>query len=181
MGAAVASRSPATPADGRASATLRIGELARRSGFSIKTLRFYERRGLLPAAARSAGGFRLYTEADLHRLQFIGQARALGLRLDQIRQLVVTARERTCAMTRPLLMKVLAERIRQTAGQIETLTRLKGDLEQRRRLLARRRPSDHGRGYCACFEDGQPAALIQRILPKGAPARPLGRGAPARD
>lgn len=145
--------------------SLTIGEVARRSGFSIKALRFYERRGLLPAAGRSAGGFRLYREADLHRLEFIRQAKALGLRLDKIRELVVTARERTCSMTRPLLLRLLDERLRQTADQIETLTRLKKELLRRRRSLARRPPTDHGQGYCGCFQESG-VALVRRILPK---------------
>jgi len=163
-----ADRSSAPPTD-----SLTIGEVARRSGFSIKALRFYDRRGLLPASGRSAGGFRLYGEADLHRLEFIRQAKALGLQLDKIRELLVTARERTCSMTRPLLLRILDERLRQTSGQIETLTHLKKELVRRRRTLARRPPTDHGQGYCACFEESGAVALVRRILPKqvaGAPA-----------
>lgn len=148
-----------------------IGEVARRSGFSVKALRFYERSGLLPSSGRSAGGFRLYSEADLHRLEFIRQAKVLGLSLGQIRELVVTARDQTCSMTRPLLLRVLDERLRQTRGQIETLSRLKRELERRRRILARRPPTDHARGYCACFEGSDGVVLIPRILPKRADAR----------
>lgn len=163
---AVKAAAPAPPS------SLAIGEAARRSGFSIKALRFYERRGLLPPSGRSAGGFRLYTEADLHRLEFIRQAKALGLSLDQIGELLVTSHEQTCAMTRPLLVKKLGERIRQTAEQIEALSRLKDELARRRRLLGRRPPTDHRRGYCACFETSQGAVLVRRILPKGRrPAR----------
>ncbi len=145
---------------------LSIGEAARRSGFTVKALRFYERRGLLPAAGRSPGGYRLYTEADLHRLEFIRQAKALGLALDQIRELVVSAREQTCSMTRPQLLRVLDERILQTARQIETFTRLKNDLDRWRRVLARRPLTDHRRGYCSCFQEANGVAGTSRILPK---------------
>lgn len=148
---------------------LTIGEIARRSGFRIKTLRFYERRGLLPASGRSPGGFRLYTDADLHRLEFIRQAKALGLALDQIRQLVVTSRQQTCSMTRPLLLRVLDERILQTGHQVTTLSRLKKELGRRRRALARRPPTDHGEGYCACFEEKKGKAALVQILPKRPP------------
>lgn len=157
-----------SPAEGRAPRFLTIGEVARRSGFTIKALRFYERRGLLPPTARSEGGYRLYSEADLHRLDFVRQAKALGLALDQIRELVSSAREQSCSMTRPRLLSVLDERIRQTARQIETLTRLKKDLERRRRGLARRPPTDHGRGYCGCFSEGAALIPVSGILPKGA-------------
>ena len=158
-GAAVVSRSHANKAD----RPLTIGEVARRSGFSVKALRFYERRGLLPASGRSPGGYRLYAEADLHRLEFIRQAKALGLGLDQIRELVVTARKRTCSMTRPLLLRVLDERLAQTTRQIATLNRLKGELKRRRRALARRPPTDHGQGYCSCFHNAG-EALVPALL-----------------
>lgn len=162
--------------------SLTIGEIARRSEVSVKALRYYERRGLLPATGRSAGGFRLYTEADLHRLQFIKQAKTLGLSLDQIRELVVTARQRTCSTTRPLLLRVLDERIAETRAQISTLSRLKWELERRRRTLARRPPSDHARGYCACFEDAGGAVIVARIQTRRdlGPARaPIGSSSPA--
>lgn len=161
---AASSPSLTSRADGRGSSLLTIGEVARRTEFSIKALRFYERRGLLPASGRTSGGFRLYTDADLHRLEFIRQAKAIGLSLDQIRKLVVTAREQTCSMTRPRLLRALDERIWQTARQIETLSSLKRELERRRRALARRPPTDHTRGYCACLEEPG-VALIPRILP----------------
>lgn len=161
--------SRAADPDGEGAPTVRsltIGEVARRTGFSVKALRFYERRGLLPAAGRSPGGFRLYTDADLHRLEFIRQAKALGLSLAQIRQLVVTARQQTCPMTRPLLLHVLGERIRQTSRQMEALTWLRGELRRRRRALRRRPPTDHGRGYCACFERESRIIPVSRIRPQ---------------
>lgn len=145
---------------------LTIGEVARRSGFSVKALRFYERRGLLPAAGRSPGGYRLYAEADLHRLEFIRQAKALSLPLDQIRALLVIARQQTCSMTRPLLLRVLDERILQTTRQVKTLSDLKKELQRRRRAMVRRPPTDHGRAYCACFEEADRVVPALQILPK---------------
>ncbi|MBI4638747.1 MAG: MerR family transcriptional regulator [Candidatus Rokubacteria bacterium] len=156
--AAVDARASARPNGSAGSRPLTIGEVSRRSEFSIKTLRFYERRGLLPPSGRSAGGFRLYTEADLGRLEFIREAKALGLALDQIRELLAATRERSCRMTRPLLLRVLDQRLAQTSEQIETLRRLRQRLQRRRRELVRRPPTDHRLGYCACFGEGQ--ALI---------------------
>src|SRR6266542_3507556 len=57
---------------------LRIGEVARRSGVSIDTLRYYERRRLLPRTRRSSGGFRLFAPEHVLRVQFIRQAQDLG-------------------------------------------------------------------------------------------------------
>ncbi|MFQ5828444.1 MAG: MerR family transcriptional regulator [Candidatus Methylomirabilia bacterium] len=135
-----------------------IGEAARRSGFTIKTLRFYERRGLLPVSGRSPGGYRLYTEIDLHRLQFIREAKALGLPLDQIHELMVATREQACSMTRPKLLTLLDKRIEQTVAQIRALRWLKRELESRRQQLARRPLTDHRQGYCACL-GAEPAFL----------------------
>lgn len=149
--AAVDARANAKPNGSAGRRPLTIGEVSRRSEFSVKTLRFYERRGLLPPSGRSAGGFRLYAEADLGRLEFIREAKALGLTLAQIRELLAATRERSCRMTRPLLLCVLGQRIAQTSEQIETLRRLRQRLQQRRRELVRRPPTDHRLGYCACF------------------------------
>lgn len=159
--------SPPSRADGGAAVGLvTVGEAARRSGFTIKTLHFYERRGLRPPSGRSPGGYRLYTEADLHRLEFIRQAKSLGLSLDQIRELAVSARNQTCSMTRPRLLRVLDDRIRQAARQIEALSRLKKTRARRRRTLALRPPTDHARRYCACLERSEGVALVPSVLPR---------------
>jgi MerR family mercuric resistance operon transcriptional regulator len=84
------------------SAHLAIGPLSRRTGCNIETIRYYERVGLLPVAARSAGGYRLYGTEHLKRLTFIRRARALGFSIDEIRTLLKLAdeRKRPCAEAR---------------------------------------------------------------------------------
>lgn len=69
-------------------AQLRIGELAARSGVSIDTIRYYERRRLLPRASRLPGGFRVFGPEALERIRFIKQAQEIGLSLDEIRELL---------------------------------------------------------------------------------------------
>ena len=129
-----------------------IGEVARRSGFTIRTLRFYERRGLLAPAARRASGYRLYGEIELHQLAFIRQAKALGLTLAGIRPLVRATGPGGGAGARDQLVRVLGDRIRQTTDQLATLTDLRAELQRRRRALARRAHGRRGRGYCTCLE-----------------------------
>ena len=63
---------------------LRIGQVANRSGVSIDTVRFYERRRLLPVAPRSANGYRVFTSDAIERVHFITQAQELGFSLDEI-------------------------------------------------------------------------------------------------
>src|SRR5947207_2930496 len=65
-----------------------IGEASRRSGFTIKALRFYERRGILRSASRRPNGYRVYCETDLGRMSFIRDAKALGLTLGAIIDIV---------------------------------------------------------------------------------------------
>lgn len=68
-----------------AAAGLRIGEVARRSGLSVRTLHHYDDIGLLVPQARTDGDHRLYTEQDLHRLLAIQHLKALGLGLSEVR------------------------------------------------------------------------------------------------
>ncbi|MBE9152600.1 heavy metal-responsive transcriptional regulator [Cyanobium sp. LEGE 06113] len=63
---------------------MKIGALASRSGLPVKTLRYYEELGLLPAVGRSTGGYRLFAEDSLRRLEFIRRLKTLGLSLDDI-------------------------------------------------------------------------------------------------
>jgi Cd(II)/Pb(II)-responsive transcriptional regulator len=67
---------------------LKIGELARRTQCQAETIRFYEREGLLPEPARTAGNYRVYGRAHVERLAFIRNCRALDMTLDEIRQLL---------------------------------------------------------------------------------------------
>lgn len=72
------------------SATIAIGELSRRANCNIETIRYYERAGILPKAARR-GRYRSYGTADIHRLLFVRRARELGFTLDEIRALLAIA------------------------------------------------------------------------------------------
>ncbi|MCP9800107.1 heavy metal-responsive transcriptional regulator [Synechococcus sp. RedBA-s] len=63
---------------------MKIGALAGRSGLPVKTLRYYEDLGLLPAIGRSEGGYRLFAEESLRRLEFIRRLKTLGLSLEEI-------------------------------------------------------------------------------------------------
>ncbi|KEO55038.1 MerR family transcriptional regulator [Thioclava pacifica DSM 10166] len=65
-----------------------IGELARRTGTKVQTIRYYEQIGLMPEPGRTAGGQRRYGDAELDRLSFIRHARQLGFSLDAIRELL---------------------------------------------------------------------------------------------
>lgn len=68
--------------------TLTIGELARRSGVNLETIRYYERRYLLAKPARSASGYRMFPPELVRRVRFIKHAQALGFTLKEIKDLL---------------------------------------------------------------------------------------------
>jgi DNA-binding transcriptional MerR regulator len=66
-----------------------IGAVAERVGLSLRTIRHYEEVAIVVPSARSAGGFRLYTEADIERLVQVKAMKPLGFSLDETRELMV--------------------------------------------------------------------------------------------
>lgn len=68
--------------------SLTISQLARRSGVPATTLRYYEKVGVIPPATRNHSGYRLYDEQALARLAFVQRAKALGVELDDLADLV---------------------------------------------------------------------------------------------
>ena len=67
---------------------LQIGQVAERTGLSLRTIRWYEEEGLVVPTARSDGGFRLYSDADVARLELIKRMKPLGFALEEMRELL---------------------------------------------------------------------------------------------
>ena len=90
---------------------MRIGELAGATGYTAKTIRFYEAEGLLPDPPRTASGYRVYGSQDAERLGFIRRAKRLGLSLQEIRGVLRLhdRREPTCGHVRSLLGRRLSQ------------------------------------------------------------------------
>ena len=108
---------------------LPIGWVAKTTGVKIPTIRFYEQEGLLAAPARTEGGRRLYSDADVRRLAFIRHARALGFDLGDVRSLLDLTDEpdRPCAEADVIARTHLAtvdERIAQLTVLKAELTRI---------------------------------------------------------
>src|SRR3546814_14027084 len=89
----------ATTGSSHMTTALTIGELGKATDTKVETVRYYERIGLLPRPARTAGNYRAYGAAELGRLSFIRRARDLGFPLDQVRALLSLSddRGRDCA------------------------------------------------------------------------------------
>lgn len=107
---------------------MRIGELARKSGFSIDTLRYYDRIGLVrPSGRGSVSRFRDYGEEALDELLLIRSAKLAGLELPQIRKILAAARGGdACCEVVPLL----GDKIQEIDQAIRSLTILKNRLNQ---------------------------------------------------
>jgi len=95
-----------------------IGELAEQAGVNRETLRYYERRGLLKPAGRTASGYRVYNRESAARLLFIKRAQGFGFSLEEIRDLLAMKPEnpRSCNRVMHMLdikLDGLAERIRE--------------------------------------------------------------------
>jgi len=65
-----------------------IGEAAAQTGLSLRTIRFYEEVGLVPPSGRTAGGFRLYTDADIERLQLVKDLKPLDFSLEEMGEIL---------------------------------------------------------------------------------------------
>ena len=114
------------------SAGIQIGELSRRTGCNIETIRYYERIGLLPAPARSAGRYRVYETGDVRRLTFIRRARELGFTLDAVRALLGLSDDGSaaCPEVRELAAGHLAE-VRAKIADLQAMERVLADAVRR--------------------------------------------------
>src|SRR5258708_7836776 len=106
---------------------MQIGELAKLTGASTKTIRFYEDSGLLPLPARSASGYRDYGPEIADRLRFIHRGQAAGLTLQQVRQILAIhdRGQAPCAHVQQLLNT----RLDQVRAQIADIVALEGHLQ----------------------------------------------------
>jgi MerR family copper efflux transcriptional regulator len=108
--------------------TLTIGELAGTVGVNVQTVRYYERRGLLPKPKRRASGYREYMASDVARLEFIRRAQALGFTLSEIEQLLALRVDpRT---TSDDVHRAVEEKIEAVEAKISDLTRIASALRR---------------------------------------------------
>jgi MerR family transcriptional regulator, copper efflux regulator len=108
--------------------TMTIGRLSERTGVSIDTVRFYERKGLLPPPARRASGYREYHESDIDRLRFIRRSKELGFTLAEIGELLSLSGNRRGDMRG--VRRKAEQRLQQVERKIEELQRVKGGLQK---------------------------------------------------
>ena len=102
---------------------MRIGELAAQSGVPTSTIRFYEKRGLLPEAKRLTSGYRHYDEDNVKRLKLIRFAQDLGFSLDEVSSMVANS-----GVDHDRALNHLQEKLRELESLIERMTEKKQNL-----------------------------------------------------
>ncbi len=133
-------------------ALLRIGQLARESGFTAKTLRYYEDVGLVHPAGRGDNGYRVYTDDSIRRLRFVRRAKGLGLPLVDIRRILEIGDEGRAPCEH--VLAVVERELSRIATQMRRLRQMRNDL-----LALKSRMSEAiaagtvAPGECPCFQD----------------------------
>ena len=133
---------------------VQIGEVAERTGLSLRTIRYYEEMGLVRPSARSTGGFRLYTEADVSRLLLIKRMKPLDFSVEDMRDLLGLLDHLEISPAEPDQREFLLDRLAMYSAaadarvlalhdQFETADRFAGDL--RREINRQRRVLEPGR------------------------------------
>ena len=106
---------------------MRVGEAARRAGVNVETLRYYERRGLLPEPARGPRGHRRYDEETVRFVRAVKEAQALGLTLAEIEEYLRVAGRGAASASEALRVR-LAAKIDEIDARVAGLQRVRADL-----------------------------------------------------
>lgn len=130
-----------------------VQQIAARVGLPSRTVRYYDRIGLVPADERSTAGYRLYGPEGEARLRFIRHAKTLGFSLNEIRGLLAAA-EGGCGATVPELERLLDQKVAEVDAKIAEFVAF------RERLVAYRagkrtshRRACSGGAFCTCLDD----------------------------
>jgi len=130
--------------------TLRIAEVAERTGVPATTLRYYEDIGLLTPAGRASNGYRAYDERDVERLRFITSAKQLDISLDDLRELMRAWDGEDCAGVQSRMAQVVSERLIQTQERVVSLMELAAHLQSAAARLAAPQTEGPCDPECAC-------------------------------
>lgn len=129
-----------------------VKQVAERVGMPSRTVRYYDRIGLVRADERSAAGYRLYSDEDEGRLLFIRRAKRLGFSLDEIRGLLAAA-EGGCGTTVPELERLLDRKLEEIDAKIGELAAFRDRLVEYRTGKRLERACCSSSPFCGCLDD----------------------------
>ena len=135
---------------------LTTSEVARRSGVNLQTIRYYEKRGLLPKPPRSPSGYRAFHHDTVRRVRFVKRAQELGFLLEEIKDLLTlrVAPGTTCGQIRQCAQGKIGE----IDGKIRNLRRMKKALERLAASCSGTGPA----GECPILESLDPEESLRR-------------------
>jgi DNA-binding transcriptional MerR regulator len=134
-----------------------ISQVAAKTGFTASALRFYENAGLI-TPDRTAAGYRIYSDRSIERIRFISRAKQLGLRLDEITELVALWDGDRCTPVAERLSKLVDAKIGEAQERIAELVGLVADLQRARASLSAADDEPCG-DSCACQTDAATARV----------------------
>jgi len=148
---------------------MRIGELARASGYSDKTLRYYEQIGLLRPKARTHAGYRVYGRDATERLRFVKNAQSLGLSLNDIIKIldITDSGSAPCGH----MLTVVDEQLAQISSQMERLESMRKELSKLRAKVAREVKSGSSNAAQGCRCVGEIAPRLPHVVSNKRSAR----------
>lgn len=108
-------------------ATTHIGKAAKQVGVSVDTIRFYQKLGLIDGGSRSAAGYRLFSEGQIHNLKFVRHAQELGFSLNEVKELLALRQKpHACSEVQSMLKHKVAD----VRKKVKILARLEGELSR---------------------------------------------------
>jgi MerR family mercuric resistance operon transcriptional regulator len=123
-----------------------IGQLARAASVNVETVRYYQRRGLIPTPPRPMGGQRKYNDEALRRIHFVRRAQQLGFTLDEITTLIEVAADRRA------VKEIAEEKIERLGERVAELNRMRRQLRQ---MLATVSADKRGASLVERLHDGE--------------------------
>lgn len=148
---------------------MQIGELAKRAGVTVQTVRFYERLGLLPEPQRKDSGYRVYSGPDLKRLLFVRQAKSVAFSLEEIRNILWMRERGHCPCGE--VVNTAERHLRAVEEQIRQLSKFRDGLSRAVKQWKKSgKPTLSADAFCV---------LIERTVESGGPGRR--RRHPAKD
>ena len=137
--------------------TLLAGEVAAQLGIGVQTLHYYEREKLIPKPSRNSAGYRLYSEQLVERVRFIRKAQALGLSLEETREILQLVDDGSAPCTH--VQAALTEKLQEVDRRLAELRAFRKELSSLIDQIAVRTPDLAPEEGCVCgiIEAAQPS------------------------